>query len=854
MLISMSGTSTGDYKSFGPYEIYERLGIGGMATVHRAKERGIEGFERIVALKRLLPHLAEDTNFVNSFVREAKLASLLQHANIVQLYELGRVGAEYFISMEYIDGCDLRKVLRQARKVTGPPPMSVFLALMLQLCDALDYAHNRTDQSGRPLRIVHRDVSPSNLLITRSGHLKVIDFGIAKAQAQHPHTQTGKVKGKLAYMAPEALKGQNCDARSDIFSVGIVAHELLTARPLFASRNDYQTILRLQQMKVEAPSAYSRKCPREVDEIVLKALERDPAQRWQSAADLRDVLHYVQSRYQVSATNRDVASWQDWAFALEAPKTGSFAAVSSTPVSRSRPGSQSQPAIAPARAFARAPSSITPAERATPVSDPGSNAAPLPPPPAGPLALDTGAVKVDSGAVDALEGGADSSADELSEEALDSVWGTNENESGIPVILEDVPDVSKKLVALGGAEIEIEIDESLSPSVLTTQDSVTTEFLGLGSGIGADGQKDNPRRRRRRFAIALGVAGAVAAAGLALVWATTADTTSPAAAVPISRTATLKFVVEPEDAAIVVAGLGSHRGSPHKLEVAAPGSYRVEIARQDYKSYVTSILVEGGENHVVRVALEASKNDRSQVTIKLVSDELMVYLDGEPLPDNAMPASAEVSPGGQVLSVRNRDNEELWSQEFDAKANTNYEFEPSIKRTRKRRSSRDKGEQESDEDSSQPEIEMPLVIEDGTPELDDQDSPVKASPSVLNVQPRTPLALASLPETEPPSAPVVQATRKGPVTILPHQAKKRSGSLPSISTKNEDVPGHASAKLCIDTQGAVTSVEMLTPMPWVARNPLVRSLRTWRYAPHLAGGEPVSACFAVNFQIAKSPR
>src|SRR5262245_924180 len=308
---------------FGPYIVYERLGVGGMATVHRAKERGIEGFERIVALKRLLPHLAEDASFVKSFVREAKLASMLQHANVVQLYELGRVGTTYFISMEYIDGRDVRRILRQARKVTGPPTINVTLSLLIQLCDALDYAHTRTDEDGHPLGLVHRDVSPSNLLVTRSGHLKVIDFGIAKAQAQQLRTQTGRVKGKLAYMAPEAISGKDLDARSDIFSAGVIAHELLTARPLFASKNEYQTLIKVQRGDVLTPSTFNQAVPPELDAIVLKALARDPDQRFSHAAQMRDELHGVRIKYQLSATNREVASWSEWAFSLEAP-TNSF--------------------------------------------------------------------------------------------------------------------------------------------------------------------------------------------------------------------------------------------------------------------------------------------------------------------------------------------------------------------------------------------------------------------------------------------------------------------------------------------------------------------------------------------------
>jgi serine/threonine protein kinase len=231
-------------EEFGPYLVYERLGVGGMATVHRALERGIEGFERIVALKRLLPHLAEDASFIKAFVREAKLASLLAHGNIVQILELGRVGTSYFISMEYIDGRDVRRILRHARKVSGPPPINVTMALMLQLCDALDYAHHRCDADGHPLGLVHRDLSPSNLIVNHHGHIKVIDFGIAKAQSAHLKTQTGRVKGKLAYMAPEAIAGKELDRRSDLFSLGVVFHEMLTARPLFAQKNEYQTCSR----------------------------------------------------------------------------------------------------------------------------------------------------------------------------------------------------------------------------------------------------------------------------------------------------------------------------------------------------------------------------------------------------------------------------------------------------------------------------------------------------------------------------------------------------------------------------------------------------------------------------------
>jgi serine/threonine protein kinase len=300
---------------FGPYLVFERLGVGGMATVHRAKKRGIEGFERVSALKRLLPHLAQDDDFVRSFVREAKLAALLQHTNISQIHELGRVGATYFMAMEYVDGWDVRRILRQARKAAGPPPIGVVISIIGDLCDALDYAHRRVDDATRePLGLVHRDVSPSNLIVSRAGHLKVIDFGIAKATADKLKTDTGRVKGKLGYMSPEAVRSSSLDARSDIFSAGIIAHELLTARPLFASRSDYETLRRIMEGEIEPPSRRHPDCPIELDDAVLEALARSPQERWPSAGAMREALHDIAARYALAATPSKVAEWLAWAF------------------------------------------------------------------------------------------------------------------------------------------------------------------------------------------------------------------------------------------------------------------------------------------------------------------------------------------------------------------------------------------------------------------------------------------------------------------------------------------------------------------------------------------------------------
>src|ERR1041385_678886 len=216
-------------EEFGPYIVYERLGVGGMATVHRAKKRGIAGFERGVALKRMLPHLAEDAEFINSFVRGASPASLLVPPTTAQLYDCGRVGNVYYIAMEHVDGFDVRKMLRYSNRHKEPLPLNVVMSILCELCDALEYAHTFVDEHGTPQGIVHRDVSPSNLIVAQSGHLKVIDFGIAKANVRQLHTESGRVKGKLGYMSPEAVSGRAFGPVSDVFSAGVVCHELLTS-------------------------------------------------------------------------------------------------------------------------------------------------------------------------------------------------------------------------------------------------------------------------------------------------------------------------------------------------------------------------------------------------------------------------------------------------------------------------------------------------------------------------------------------------------------------------------------------------------------------------------------------------
>ena len=300
-------------EEFGPYLVYEQIGLGGMASVHRAEAQGIAGFRRAVALKRMLPHVAANEDLVRSFVREARLASHLRHANVAQTLELGKVGDIYFIAMELVPGKNLREVLSHCLRVCGVMPLPIAINIIGQIADALDYAHNLCDETGTPLGIIHRDVSPANVIVSEGGVCKLIDFGIAKASTQSMQTMSRTIKGKFSYMAPEYIAG-HIDARADLFALGVIAHELFANKPLFQGEDEMDTLHRVRTMSIRPPSVWNEKVPPELDSIVMTALERDPDQRWQGANALRVALTTEAQRLGLVAHGAQVEDWMRWAF------------------------------------------------------------------------------------------------------------------------------------------------------------------------------------------------------------------------------------------------------------------------------------------------------------------------------------------------------------------------------------------------------------------------------------------------------------------------------------------------------------------------------------------------------------
>jgi eukaryotic-like serine/threonine-protein kinase len=303
---------------FGSYMVYERLGIGGMATVHVAETRSAGGFRKRVALKRLHPHVAHQEELVDAFVQEARLARYLHHANIAQTFDFGEVDDTYFIAMELVAGPTLGQLVRQCQTTIGVIPFPVSMNILMQVCDALDYAHNLRDESGTPLGIIHRDVSPPNIIVSNTGLVKLIDFGLAKAKTAVQKTQVGTLKGKLRYIAPEYLSGK-LDRRADIWAVGAIAYEMLTAQQLFDGEDDVDVLARVRRMEIPPPSRINPDVPPELDAVVLRALQRDPQRRYQAAGAMKVDLLNVAAVLQTIVTNNQLKEWAEWAFSQEPP-------------------------------------------------------------------------------------------------------------------------------------------------------------------------------------------------------------------------------------------------------------------------------------------------------------------------------------------------------------------------------------------------------------------------------------------------------------------------------------------------------------------------------------------------------
>lgn len=308
-----------DGTRFGQYVLQERIAAGGMAEVWKARMRGVEGFQKTVAIKKILPHLSDNEEFVEMFIDEAKLAAQLSHNNIIHIYDLGKTNGAYFIAMEYVEGDDLRSILRRASERGLPMPVELSLFIASKVAAALDYAHRRKDFDEKELGLVHRDVSPQNVLISYEGDIKLCDFGIAKAASKASHTQAGALKGKLQYMSPEQAWGRPLDRRSDIFALGAVLFEMLTGRKLFKGDSEMSVLEQVREARIPSIAEFNEDSTPEIDAIVQRALMKEPADRYQSAGDMARELDQILYGFRPTPTSADLAIFMHRIYAEDDP-------------------------------------------------------------------------------------------------------------------------------------------------------------------------------------------------------------------------------------------------------------------------------------------------------------------------------------------------------------------------------------------------------------------------------------------------------------------------------------------------------------------------------------------------------
>ena len=298
-------------EQFGKYLLLDKIGVGGMAEVYIGKMTGDEGFEKLLVIKKILPHLTTEDELVRSFIDEAKIAALLQHENIIHIYDFGNIEDFYFIAMEFLLGKDLQLVIKKSSEKELQIGLENILYITSKICEGLDYAHKLKNLHGEALNIVHRDISPQNIFVTYDGHVKIIDFGIAKTAAQSTKTQVGLVKGKLAYMSPEQVGSQVIDHRSDIFSVGIILYEMVTGKRMFEGET-LEIFSRVIQADFEPPENIVADIPPKLIDILHKSLAKDPDQRYTSCSemltDIEDCLYYLSLRPSARKMSRFMTS------------------------------------------------------------------------------------------------------------------------------------------------------------------------------------------------------------------------------------------------------------------------------------------------------------------------------------------------------------------------------------------------------------------------------------------------------------------------------------------------------------------------------------------------------------------
>jgi len=350
--------------AFGRYQLNERLAMGGMAELFKAQVSGAHGFQKQVVIKRILPHLAADDHYNRMFIDEAKITARLSHPKIAQTLELGKFNGQLYIAMEFVDGLDLLAILRESAHRRTRVPQHLTVYMIQEMLDGLDFAHQQTDADGDPLNIVHRDISPSNVLVSLRGDVKLVDFGIAQATEREQETKAGTLKGKYGYMSPEQVVGAEIDSRSDLFSTGVVLTEMLMGRRLFTAANDLDVLLMVRDVDLSRFERYGGFLDDSVRQIVLRSLQKDPEDRFQTAGEFREALAEWLFEQRQRVSSKDVASlvnelYSDaWERRRKKAEEEALAAPPAAPGAAAAPAAPAAPAESPVEPAAAGESSV----------------------------------------------------------------------------------------------------------------------------------------------------------------------------------------------------------------------------------------------------------------------------------------------------------------------------------------------------------------------------------------------------------------------------------------------------------------------------------------------------------------
>jgi len=635
-------------RQLGRYELLRRIAAGGMGEIFLAKMRGTAGFEKRVIIKTILPHLAEEEEFITKFLDEGRIVVQLTHGNIVPVFDMGEQDGEHFIAMEYIPGRDLREIIKRLQVDGKIMPVEMALYLIGEVCKGLDYAHRKSDDEGNSLELVHRDVSPSNVLISREGDVKVIDFGIARATNKLSRTISGRIQGKFCYMSPEQASGKIVDARSDIFSTGVVLYELLTGMRPFEGDTDLESIDLVRKCEFDPPSTLNSLVPPEVDEIVLKAMEPDLEQRYQNIDQMQTaVLQYLYSNA-CAPTSQQVADFLGEIFPggierKELRSTTSSRSNSKQPAKMSLDDILGQeldmlagdgPGHAEVAFTATAPSSkfdrknhrtATLAHDVTP-SEPTDLDEASERPDADALA-DQSSLVLDVGdaARDAnrTAPGDDSTPGEAASSGEDEYKGEPQRE-----------DNEEEETAATSADKQEEDDDAEEDAL---ENSAPLAQL----------TNDEPPRRT-----GLMIAGGITLAIVAIIVAIFAWS---------SRHGTVRIESDPSGARMIVDGaLISGATTPHRLDLE-PGPHTFTLEKEGHRRSQTFRLeVQAGRDHLLEggtITLEASEEDKArEVLIKSSPPGALLTVDGQKV--GATPQKIELGDDVRVIYARHEDCKE----------------------------------------------------------------------------------------------------------------------------------------------------------------------------------------------------